>query len=109
MPLSWIFWLLAAISSTQASAAHSVAETKVDPTIESKSLLTFPVDLNQADLRKLMLLKGLGRKRAQAIIQYRKAHGLFHSMDDLSHIKGFSQKRLQTLMSRNQGKIATLH
>lgn len=109
MPLSWIFWLLAAISSTQVVAAQSAVETKVDPAIESKSPIIFPIDLNQADLKKLMLLKGLGRKRAKAIIQYRKAHGDFLSVDDLSQIKGFSQKRLQTFIFKNQGKITTLH
>ncbi len=33
-------------------------------------------------------LKGVGAKRAQAIVDYRKAHGPFKSADELALVKG---------------------
>ncbi len=111
MPLSWIFWLLAAISASQVASAKPVSgsQSTAPSGLETKSPITFPVDINHADLKKLTLLKGLGRKRAQAIIKYRKSHGDFDSINDLANIKGVSKKWLDTLMSKNEGKIVTLH
>ena len=50
------------------------------------------VDINKADATQLMTLKGVGKKRAEAIIAYRQAHGSFQSVDDLKNVKGLSQK-----------------
>ena len=50
-----------------------------------------PVDINTADLETLMSVKGIGEKRATAIIDYRQQHGLFDSVDELVDVKGISQ------------------
>ncbi len=41
-------------------------------------------------------MKGVGMKRAQAIIDYREKNGPFASIDDLIHIKGIGPKTLET-------------
>jgi competence protein ComEA len=48
-----------------------------------------PVNINTADAATLSReLKGIGMKRAQAIIEYRQKHGPFKSADELALVKG---------------------
>lgn len=49
------------------------------------------ININTADQEMLMSIKGIGEKRAQAIIDYRKEHGPFKSIDELAEIKGLGQ------------------
>ena len=49
------------------------------------------IDINSADAKSLTLLKGIGEKRAEAIIKYREANGPFKSTDELSKVKGISK------------------
>ncbi|MCL9783042.1 helix-hairpin-helix domain-containing protein [Vibrio sp. S4M6] len=47
------------------------------------------VNINQASAEELAaLLNGVGLKKAQAIVQYRKEHGAFKSPEDLTKVKG---------------------
>ncbi len=48
------------------------------------------VDINAADLQTLMTIKGIGEKRAAAIIAYREKNGSFKSVDELSYVQGVS-------------------
>ena len=51
-----------------------------------------PVNINTADAGALAAaMKGVGQKRAEAIVAYRKAHGPFHSVDGLTAIHGIGQ------------------
>ena len=62
-------------------------------------LLTLPtllfaadlININTADKDGLMSIKGVGDKRAQAIIAYREEHGPFKSIEQLTEIKGIGQ------------------
>lgn len=50
------------------------------------------VNINTADSQALAEnLSGVGPKKAQAIVDYRKAHGPFKSIDDLTNVKGIGQ------------------
>ena len=49
------------------------------------------ININTADKELLMSIKGVGAKRAEAIIAYRKQNGPFKSVDQLSEIKGLGQ------------------
>lgn len=59
------------------------------------------VDINVADIETLALLKGVGEKRAKAIIAYRESNGQFNSVDDLLNVKGVGEHTLQL----NKGRI----
>jgi len=51
------------------------------------------VDLNTADAKTISKsMKGIGIKRADAIVKYRTDHGPFKSFDDLSEVSGLSKK-----------------
>ena len=64
-----------------------------------------PVNLNNADVKSLMKLKGIGKKRAEAIVAYRKKHGPFRSVSDLAKVHGVSGKFVQRLMEKNPNRI----
>ena len=54
------------------------------------------VDVNKADAETLAAnLEGVGRAKAQAIVDYRMAHGPFASVDDLLKVKGIGPKILE--------------
>lgn len=54
------------------------------------------VNLNTASVQELMLLPGIGKSKAEAIVAYRQAHP-FKSSEELSEIKGIGPKMLQKL------------
>lgn len=49
------------------------------------------VDINAADLETLMSVKGIGEKRALAIIDHREQNGPFRSVDELAIVRGVSE------------------
>ncbi len=54
-----------------------------------------PVNINTADAQAIAeAIKGVGEKRAQAIVLYREQHGPFKSVDELSMVKGIGSKIL---------------
>ena len=55
------------------------------------------VNINTADEATLESLKGIGKTRAQAIVEYRQKNGPFKSVDDLGKVKGIGDKRLGKL------------
>ena len=50
------------------------------------------VDINTADVKALTTLKGVGEKKAEAIVTYRKAHGCFETVNALAKVKGIGVK-----------------
>lgn len=55
-----------------------------------------PVNINTADAQAIAQgLKGIGLKRAQAIVDYRAKHGAFRSADELAQVKGLGAKVIQ--------------
>lgn len=60
------------------------------------------VNINTADAQTLAAeLKGVGEKKALAIVKHREKNGLFKSKEDLSAVKGISEK----LIEKNADRI----
>jgi competence protein ComEA len=49
------------------------------------------ININTADKTTLMTLKGVGEKRAEAIIAYREQYGPFKNIDQLAEIDGIGR------------------
>jgi competence protein ComEA len=58
---------------------------------------TAPLDLNSASLEQLDSLPGIGPATAQKILDYRQAHGSFHSIAELDAVPGIGQGRIEQL------------
>ena len=59
--------------------------------------VSFPLDLNAARLEDLMQLPGIGEKLAQRLVDYRKRHGAFRSVEELRKVQGIGAKRMERL------------
>ena len=65
------------------------AQTPVTPSAIIKPQEQAPINLNTADASTLAhAFKGIGKKRAEAIVLYREEHGRFKSVSELAHIRG---------------------
>jgi len=54
-------------------------------------------DINSASIAQLEAVKGIGHDTAQNILDYKKEHGKFTSMDELESVSGVGKVRLQAL------------
>ncbi len=53
------------------------------------------VNINTADVQELTKLKGVGEKKAEAIITWRNENGGFKTVDDLLEVKGIGEATLE--------------
>lgn len=53
------------------------------------------VNINTANKEVLTTLKGIGERRAEAIISYREKYGPFKSIEELMEISGIGQSILE--------------
>jgi competence protein ComEA len=60
------------------------------------ALAATPVNVNTADAPAIAeAMKGVGLKKAEAIVAYRKEHGAFKSLDQLAGVKGIGLKTVE--------------
>ncbi|PJI49634.1 MAG: competence protein ComEA [Pseudomonas sp.] len=90
------------------------AATKADPTAQPATETAAPaakapvsqvesVNINSASVEELQKsLKGIGKVKAQAIVDYRTAHGPFATVDQLLEVKGIGKGTLD----KNRDRIS---
>ncbi len=67
------------------------------------AVLAAPANINTADAQTLAAaIDGVGLKKANAIVAYRKANGPFESIQDLTKVKGIGN----TTVKNNQDRIS---
>ena len=69
-------------------------ETRKEATKEGK------VNINTATVEELKTLKGVGEKKAEAIIEYRKKNGSFQTKEDLMKVRGIGKKLFESFEER---------
>ena len=77
------------------SATKSV--TAVSSTTAAKpAAASATIDLNSADASTLAReMRGIGQSKARAIVEYRRIHGPFRSIDDLALVKGIGARTIE--------------
>lgn len=58
------------------------------------------IDLNTATAQELAALPGIGKKKAQSIIDYRAENGKFESVDEIRRIDGIGKKLFSKISDR---------
>jgi competence protein ComEA len=87
--------------STSAFAADSPANTPAKPGVAATAAKPAAqasqesININSADAQALTKLKGVGAKKAEAIVAWRKANGAFKSVDQLAEVKGIGAKTVE--------------
>ena len=78
------------------TASLTVTAMEESKTIQTKveQVQQTLVDINSADATQLSTLKGIGAKRAQAIIDYRSQYGKFTSLEQIVEVKGVGKNFL---------------
>lgn len=74
------------------------AESKV---VTHDEVIQQDVHLNKSTIDDLVTLKGIGHKKAQAIVVYREQVGEFQSVDELINVKGIGKK----VLTDNKGRL----
>lgn len=60
------------------------------------SVWAAPVNINQANAEEIAAaLSGVGKVKAEAIVDYREAHGHFKSVESLNQVKGIGEKTVE--------------
>jgi competence protein ComEA len=87
---------LSAVSFTQAETTSPATKSPVEQQLPK----TDKVNLNTADVDALMSLKGVGAKKAEAIVAWRKENGQFKSIEQLMDVKGIGESIFEINKSR---------
>ncbi|WP_168542405.1 ComEA family DNA-binding protein [Acinetobacter sp. A2] len=88
---------LTAKQTTAATSQYYLARPK-----QKVSSSVQQVRLNSASLEQLQQLSGIGLKKAEAIVEYRKQKGQFQSIEELQQVKGIGP----ALFAKNKHKLA---
>ena len=87
------------------SASLSAAPEKLAKQPPPKQvLIAETININKANARQISeALKGIGLKKAEAIVEWRKANGKFTTIEQLIEVKGIGEKILQ--MNKQRMKL----
>ena len=69
--------------------------------VASFCALADKIDINRADAVALTALHGIGQAKAEAIVEYRRTHGPFRSIEELAQVKGLGN----AILERNRDRI----
>ena len=81
-------------STVSASVSGENIATVEGASIENGGYL---IDINTADARTLETLPGIGEVLAESIVAYREEHGPFASVDELDHVYGIGEGKLEPI------------
>ncbi|WP_245929382.1 ComEA family DNA-binding protein [Agarilytica rhodophyticola] len=92
-----------ALGSAVAVSPLAMAQENMSkaPQVAAEQVITL-VNINQASIEDLMSLKGIGEKKAAAIVEYRNNHGSFADIDELTEVKGIGE----AILNKNRELIS---
>ena len=81
----------------QQTATVSSAESMLQ---SSEQRDTLSVNINTADAGSLAQLPGIGEVLAQRIIDYRRIHGDFTALEQLTNVEGIGEGKLEAILEQ---------
>ena len=89
-----------ATAATTTTHASTMNQHATDAKSDVKNSTKDKVNINTADAQTLAQLEGVGIKKAEAIVAYRKANGNFKSIQDFANVKGVGPSILEKNIHR---------
>jgi len=74
-----------------------LAAVKTDPAMQQTVKIAEKININSATIPQLTVIKGIGDKKAQAIIDYREAEGDFSFLSELVNVNGIGESTLKKM------------
>ncbi len=94
-------WLLACLLMFTFPVTTTFAADGVQSSAASTDGIEITVNVNTASAEEIStLLKGVGMKKAQDIVEYRKNNGPFATKEDLTKVKGIGASTVKNNESR---------
>lgn len=96
--------LFAIVLSSIVVSFPAQADNKTQPSTSPPIVQTInKINLNKADVQTLTKsFKGIGQKRAEAIVSYREAHGNFKSVEELAQVRGLGKTFVNSHLAQLQ-------
>lgn len=98
------------LSKAGLSENADISSLNLETILHDKDVLTIPtkssdssvnlISINTSDLNGLLQIPKIGKKTAQAIIDYRNQHGLFQTLEDLMKVKGIGQAKFDFIKDK---------
>lgn len=88
--ISFMVLTLGSVSTAFATDATAAKTAKAESVIPKNT-----ININTADAVELTRLKGIGVKKAEAIVAWRNENGNFKTVDDLLDVKGIGEATLE--------------
>lgn len=79
-------------------SAVVTAENKTSGT--DNQVVDTSININTATVKELSGLSGIGKKKAEAIVAYRKDNGNFSEVNDLTKVEGIGRKTFEKIMNK---------
>jgi len=61
---------------------------------------TVKININSASVEQLCSIKGIGTKKAQSIVDFRKTNGKFKKVEDIMLVKGIGEKMFAKIKNK---------
>lgn len=82
----------AQMQTAPTAAATAAAETVPEETV------SFPVNINTADVDTLTALPGIGQVLAERIVAYRQQNGPFRAIEEITKVEGIGEKKAEAIL-----------
>ena len=81
----------------QMQAAPTAAATATAETVPEETV-SFPVNINTADVDTLTALPGIGQVLAERIVAYRRQNGPFRVIEEITKVEGIGEKKAEAIL-----------
>lgn len=89
------FFAIFSVFTSASYAANPAVADKPAVAVVKPSIQQNAININTADAQTLTDLKGIGPKKAEAIIAWRKANGNFKTVEQLADVKGIGAATIE--------------